>query len=133
MRPFGSAGAETPERANPPLELPQPGITSGETLMHRSHYSADSAPVQSVAIREVSTTSPPRMARRSFGFLEGGGKVGALMRAHDCSRSPLGPPDLWPQSLRTVVALLLHSQFPMFVAWGDALGFLYNDAAAARA
>src|SRR6185295_8078193 len=26
-----------------------------------------------------------------------------------------------------VVALLLQSQFPMFVAWGDALGFLYND------
>jgi PAS domain S-box-containing protein len=53
--------------------------------------------------------------------------MGALMRAHDWSSSPLGPPDDWPQSLRTVVALLLQSQFPMFVAWGDALGFLYND------
>ena len=60
-------------------------------------------------------------------FLAGGGKTGALMRAHDWSDSPLGPPDTWPQSLRTVVSLLLQSQFPMFVAWGPDLGFLYND------
>src|SRR6185369_3828226 len=62
------------------------------------------------------------------GFLEGGGEVGALMRAHDWSNSPLGPPDTWPQSLRSVVGLLLNSKFPMFVAWGKDLGFLYNDA-----
>ena len=36
-------------------------------------------------------------------------------------------PSTWPQSLRTVVGLLLQSQFPMFVAWGPDLGFLYND------
>ena len=60
-------------------------------------------------------------------FLVNGGRVGALMRAHDWSRSPLGPPDSWPNALRTVVALMLQSQFPMFVAWGEALGFLYND------
>src|ERR1041384_2528181 len=60
-------------------------------------------------------------------FLAGGGHVGALMRAHDWSASPLGPPAGWPQSLRTVVALLLQSRFPMFVAWGEELGFLYND------
>jgi signal transduction histidine kinase/CheY-like chemotaxis protein len=56
-----------------------------------------------------------------------GGRVGALMRTHDWSRSPLGHPRTWPQSLRTVVSLLLQSQFPMFVAWGKDLGFLYND------
>jgi two-component sensor histidine kinase len=61
-------------------------------------------------------------------WLQGGGKVGALMRAHDWSGSPLGPPAGWPQSLRTVVGLMLGSEFPMFVAWGDELGFLYNDA-----
>src|SRR6476620_9945908 len=60
-------------------------------------------------------------------FLAGGGNVGALMREKDWSSSPLGPPEGWPQSLRTVVALLLHSRFPMFVAWGKDLGFLYND------
>jgi signal transduction histidine kinase len=53
--------------------------------------------------------------------------MGALMRAHDWSESPLGPPESWPQALRTVVGLLLQSRFPMFVAWGEHLGFLYND------
>src|ERR1043165_544197 len=60
-------------------------------------------------------------------FPGGGGRGAALFRDHDWSRSPLGHPDDWPRSLRTVVGLLLQSQFPMFVAWGDALGFLYND------
>ena len=68
----------------------------------------------------------PRMSR-SLEFLEGGGRAGALMRDHDWSRSPLGHPDEWPHALRTVVGLLLQSRFPMFVAWGKDLGFLYND------
>jgi PAS domain S-box-containing protein len=65
---------------------------------------------------------------RSLKFMAGGGEVGALMRAHDWSRSPLGHPSEWPQSLRSVVGLLLESRFPMFVAWGKDLNFLYNDA-----
>ncbi len=60
-------------------------------------------------------------------FLSGGGEVGALMRTHDWSASPLGAPAQWPQSLRSVVGLILNSKFPMFVAWGPELGFLYND------
>jgi hypothetical protein len=67
-------------------------------------------------------------AGQEFEFLAGGGKMGALMRAHDWVNSPLGAPSTWPQSLRSVVGLLLGSQFPMFVAWGPELGFLYNDA-----
>jgi PAS domain S-box-containing protein len=61
-------------------------------------------------------------------FLGADGGVAALMRAHDWSTSPLGPPARWPQALRSVVGLLLASKFPMFVAWGPELGFLYNDA-----
>ncbi len=64
-------------------------------------------------------------------FLSGGGEVGALMRAHDWSRSPLGDPSGWPQALRTVVSLMLGSKFPMFCAWGEDLVFLYNDAVCA--
>jgi PAS domain S-box-containing protein len=60
-------------------------------------------------------------------FLSGGGEVGALMRTQDWSASPLGHPRTWPQALRTVVGLMLNSGFPMFVAWGEELGFLYND------
>lgn len=60
-------------------------------------------------------------------FLLGGGEMGALMRAHNWSTSPLGDPSLWPQSLRTTVSLMLNSKYPMFVAWGPELPFLYND------
>ena len=62
------------------------------------------------------------------GALKATGRVADLVRTVDWSRSPLGPPDRWPATLHTVVELMLASQFPMFVAWGDDLGFLYNDA-----
>ena len=68
------------------------------------------------------------VAPHQLDFLTGGGHMGALMRSHDWSDSPLGEPPTWPQSLRSVVGMLLGSQFPMFVAWGGSLGFLYNDA-----
>lgn len=61
-------------------------------------------------------------------FLANGGKTGALMRAHDWSQSPLGLPESWSQSLRAVVSMLLNSKFPMFLAWGEELALLYNDA-----
>ena len=54
--------------------------------------------------------------------------MGAAMRTHDWSGSPLGPPEAWPACLRSTVSLLLGSRFPMFVAFGSELGFLYNDA-----
>jgi PAS domain S-box-containing protein len=61
-------------------------------------------------------------------FLKREGAVAELMREKDWSQSPLGPPQLWPSSLRLVVGMMLSSKFPMFVAWGAELGFLYNDA-----
>jgi signal transduction histidine kinase/CheY-like chemotaxis protein len=61
-------------------------------------------------------------------FLLGGGEMGALMRAHDWSRTPLGAAATWPQSLRTAVSVMLNSRYPMFIAWGPELVFLYNDA-----
>lgn len=58
----------------------------------------------------------------------GGGEVGALMAALDWSNNPLGPPDTWPQSLRTCVRIVLASRQPMFIWWGEQLINLYNDA-----
>jgi PAS domain S-box-containing protein len=57
-----------------------------------------------------------------------GSGMGQRMRDHDWSTSPLGDPANWAHSLRTTVSLMLASKFPMFVAWGPDLGFLYNDA-----
>jgi len=61
-------------------------------------------------------------------FLAGGGEMGARMRALDWSGTGIGDPATWPQSLRTVVRILLTSRFAMWMAWGDALTFFCNDA-----
>jgi len=58
----------------------------------------------------------------------GDSSMAAQMRDHDWRRSPLGSPEGWPLPLRTAVDMMLHSSFPMFVAWGPQLAFLYNDA-----
>lgn len=60
--------------------------------------------------------------------LSGGGTAGAVLRARDWSETPLGPVESWPASLCTVLGLVLNSKFPMFLAWGPELVFLYNDA-----
>jgi PAS domain S-box-containing protein len=54
--------------------------------------------------------------------------VRALYAAHDWRTCPLGHPDTWPPELATAVGMSLDSAFPMFVAWGPDLRFLYNDA-----
>jgi two-component sensor histidine kinase len=61
-------------------------------------------------------------------FLAGGGEMGALTRGYDWSKTSLGPPELWPQSLRVTVRLVLTSRHPMFIWWGPELIQFYNDA-----
>lgn len=83
-----------------------------------------SEPWQSIGLQSVNDRS---LDADATDFLSGGGKMGALMRRHDWSTSSLGPPETWPQSLRTVVRIVLNARQPMFVAWGPDLNFIYND------
>src|SRR6202162_3712302 len=64
----------------------------------------------------------------SADFLAGGGEMGAATRAYDWSASPLGKSDTWPQSLRTALRILLNTNHPMFIWWGQELIQFYNDA-----
>jgi Bacteriophytochrome (light-regulated signal transduction histidine kinase) len=63
----------------------------------------------------------------SPGFLAGGGEMGQYIRDYDWSCTPLGPAELWPQSLRTCVRIMLTSRQPMWIGWGRELIKLYND------
>src|SRR5512145_1167426 len=63
---------------------------------------------------------------RTLQFLQGGGELGALIRAADWSLTALGPIDTWPQSLKTTLGILLNSRYPMFVFWGPELIKIYN-------
>jgi PAS domain S-box-containing protein len=60
-------------------------------------------------------------------FLDGGGAMGAMLRQHDWSASPLGLPDAWPPSLKAMVGVMLAAPQAMVVYWGDAQWMLYND------
>lgn len=50
------------------------------------------------------------------------------IRATDWSKTPLGPMDSWPASLKTMLGVVLGSRFPMLLWWGPDLLHLYNDA-----
>ncbi|MEP6578147.1 ATP-binding protein [Microcoleus vaginatus GB2-A3] len=58
----------------------------------------------------------------------GNTEMAMLMRSHNWSQTPLGAVETWPQSLRTIVPLVLNSRFPMVIWWGKELVLLYNDA-----
>jgi signal transduction histidine kinase len=61
-------------------------------------------------------------------FLAGGGEMGERMRALDWSRTSLGSPENWPQSLKTIVRVMLDSRYAMWMLWGPELTFFCNDA-----
>ena len=71
---------------------------------------------------------PESVPEPQLAFLAGGGEMGMRMRECDWTRTPLGAPGRWPQALKTLVGLMLASEQPMFLAWGPAKTWLYNDA-----
>ncbi|MGW9437680.1 SpoIIE family protein phosphatase [Streptomyces sp. NPDC055607] len=55
-------------------------------------------------------------------------EIGEDLARVDWAATPLGPPEEWPQSLRTAVSILLSSKFAMWMAWGPELTFFCNAA-----
>lgn len=56
------------------------------------------------------------------------GEMARLIESLDWTHSPLGPIELWPQSLRTALNIILRSRFQLAIYWGPELVFFYNDA-----
>jgi hypothetical protein len=56
------------------------------------------------------------------------GNMSDLISSYDWSMTPLGDVSAWPDSLKAAVRILVTSRFPMWMAWGPKLTFLYNDA-----
>lgn len=65
---------------------------------------------------------------RGFNPDPASGEMSALMKTHDWSATPLGPPHSWAGSLSSVVGVMLGSRQPMFLVWGEKRILLYNDA-----
>ena len=54
--------------------------------------------------------------------------MGAMIRAYAWAETPLGAPELWPDSLKTAIRIMLTSRQPIWIGWGSDLIFFYNDA-----
>ncbi|HEX5123363.1 MAG TPA: ATP-binding protein, partial [Rhodanobacteraceae bacterium] len=50
------------------------------------------------------------------------------MRRFDWTKTPLGAPSGWPQSLKTIVRMMLDSRYAMWMLWGPEYTFFCNDA-----
>ena len=61
-------------------------------------------------------------------FLDDAGQLGELIRSFDWTATSLGGVQMWPQSLRTVVNIMLAWPQPILLFWGPELRLLYNDA-----
>src|SRR4051812_34827121 len=57
----------------------------------------------------------------------GDSEIAALIRSFDWASTPLGPVTRWPQSLKTIVDLMLRSPSMMSLVWGAEAIHLYND------
>jgi PAS domain S-box-containing protein len=61
-------------------------------------------------------------------LLAASGEVGRHMATVDWASTPVGVPSLWPESLISVIRLMMGSRFPMWMAWGPDLTFFCNNA-----
>lgn len=69
--------------------------------------------------------SGSNLAARIFA---GKGEMAALIRDREWAKTPLGPVESWPQSLRTAVSICLGSRHPIALWWGPERWMFYNDA-----
>ena len=54
--------------------------------------------------------------------------MGAVMRATDWSKTPIGAVETWSPALRMMVGFLLANRFPLLLWWGPQYISIYNDA-----
>jgi signal transduction histidine kinase/FixJ family two-component response regulator len=78
--------------------------------------------------RDQARTSADGTKSPERDLFRGTGEMPGRMRAHDWSPTPLGPPALWPESLRSSLSICVGSRFPIAIYWGPELALLYNDA-----
>ena len=64
---------------------------------------------------------------RVLSFLSGDGEMARLIRNHEWEQTSLGGAAAWPQSLKTLVDVMLHGNQPTHIVWGPDETLLYND------
>ncbi|QEM12456.1 PAS domain-containing protein [Mucilaginibacter rubeus] len=62
-----------------------------------------------------------------YAFLAGSGEHHELIKQTDWSATSLGEPNLWPDSLRSAISIVLNSGFPIAIYWGTDFSLIYNE------
>lgn len=68
------------------------------------------------------------MEGQTSDWLRASGDMAERIRAHDWATTPLGAMDVWPQSLRIVLPMVLQMRQPASLCWGPEARQIYNDA-----
>ncbi len=82
--------------------------------------SATNRPVKNELIAATGSVPSP--------FAAAGGEMAALIASADWTKTAIGPQAYWPQSLVTILRMMLTSRYQMWMGWGKELTFFYNDA-----
>ena len=78
--------------------------------------------------KSAAAEGPAAPASPSRDFRSSAGEMDTLIRATDWSRTPIGAPNTWSPTLRTMVGFMLANRFPMLLWWGPQYIQIYNDA-----
>jgi len=82
-----------------------------------------------MSLNDVSDSNTPLTNESpAMNWLDGDGEMRRRIREFDWSRHVLGNPAQWPQSLKTVIRIMLDSRYAMWMGWGSGLTFFCNDA-----
>ncbi len=76
----------------------------------------------------MSENSDSITTKNHYNIFVGDGEMATLMRNYDWEQHPMGAPESWPNSLISLIRLMLHSDFPMFIWWSPDLYMFHNDA-----
>ena len=76
---------------------------------------------------DISVLQPRHSAPWPDSLLEISGEMSVRVREFDWSKTPLGPIESWPLSLRLITKTVLANKFPMCIHWGRNFIPIYND------
>jgi signal transduction histidine kinase/DNA-binding response OmpR family regulator len=78
-----------------------------------------------VSVLEQAGGVPPRQPAEQI--FPGTSELAGLLRSFDWTSTGLGAPETWPRALKTAIGIMLTSQQPIWIGWGEELIYFYND------
>jgi hypothetical protein len=72
-----------------------------------------------VSVLEQAGGVPPRQPAEQI--FPGTSELAGLLRSFDWTSTGLGAPETWPRALKTAIGIMLTSQQPIWIGWGEEL------------